>query len=80
MSISMTLKEAKEECRRWLEHCTAQEKRSYEMQKLAKDRRDGNCDELEMRRRKRKIEKQPTVYDGSKLQDAVRVLLNALEF
>lgn len=71
----MTMKEAKEECERWLAYLKRQEERSIALQKLATDRRAGTCDDVEMRRRMAAIDRSITVYDGARLADAVRVLI-----
>ena len=73
----MTLDEAKAECGRWLAHLKRQEERSVALQKLAAERRAGTCDDAEKRRRLADLDRQAgvTVYDGARLEQAVRVLL-----
>ena len=72
----MTLAEAKAECERWFTHLGHQKDKAAALQKLAGDRRTGQCDEQEGRRRLLGIqESNPTVYDGANLHDAVKVLL-----
>lgn len=75
----MNLSQARAECERWLAHLVRQEEKSIAIQKLAAERRSGRCDEAEARRRMRVIDSGPTVYDGAKLADAVRYLLNAVK-
>ena len=71
-----TLTDAKAECERWFAYLQSQEDRSKKLQKLAADRRAGRCDALEGERRCNAIQGNAlTVYDGSNLADAVRVLL-----
>ena len=76
----MTLTEARQECRRYLDYLKRDEAKSIAMQKLAADRRSGKCDDREKDRRMREIMgPSPTVYDGANLAEAVKVLLNATE-
>lgn len=71
-----TLAEAKAECERWFAYLKSQEDQSKELQKLAADRRAGRCDAWEGERRRNEIQGNGlTVYDGSNLADAVRILL-----
>jgi len=76
----MTLAEARQECRRYLDYLKRDEAKSIAMQKLAADRRSGKCDDREKNRRMREIMgPSPTVYAGANLAEAVKVLLNATE-
>ena len=75
----MTLTEARAECERWLTYLKGQEERSIALQRLAAERRHGNCDAAEAQRRLRTIDSNVTVYDGARLADAVRVLLKLSE-
>ena len=76
----MTLTEARQECRRYLDYLKRDEAKSIAMQKLAADRRSGKCDDQEKDRRMREtMGPSPTVYDGANLAEAVKVLLNATE-
>lgn len=76
----MTLTEARQECRRYLDYLKLDEAKSIAIQKLAADRRSGKCDDREKDRRMREIMgPSPTVYDGANLAEAVKVLLNATE-
>lgn len=73
----MNIDEAKTECQRWLDYLKRQEEKSLALQKLAADRRAGRCDEKEMRRRMGDINGPTvTVYDGARLAEAVRVLMD----
>lgn len=72
----MNLDEAKEECQRWFAYLDRQRHKAESLQRLAAERRAGTCDENEARRRLRQINGHGvTVYDGAKLEKAVRVLL-----
>jgi hypothetical protein len=72
----MTLVQAKEECERWFAYIKRQETKSIEMQKIAAARRSGEIDENEGRRRVRALDNcSVTVFDGARLEQAVRVLL-----
>ena len=77
--MRMTLGDAKAECERWFSHLADLDRKSSDLQKLAADRRNGLCDEAEGKRRLAAIQSNGvTVYDGSRLHDAVKVLLNIL--
>lgn len=72
------LKEARAECRRYLDYLAVQEKKSIALQKLAADRRAGRCDDREKDRRMRDINgPSPVIYDGAGLAEAIKVLLRA---
>jgi len=73
----VTIDEAKTECERWFAHLKRQEERSVALQRLAADRRAGTCDDAEKRRRLAELDEQAgvTVYDGARLEKAVRTLL-----
>lgn len=74
-----TVSEAKAECERWFDYLQSQEDKSKALQVLAADRRAGRCDAWEGERRRNEIQGNGvTVYDGSDLSDAVRVLLKAV--
>lgn len=74
--VIRTLEQAKDECERWFSHLQAQEDKSLALQKLAADRRSGQCDEIDGKRRRDAINGNGiTVYDGANLADAVRILL-----
>lgn len=73
----MNLAEAQAECQRWLAYLDRQRERSIAIQKIASDRRTGQCSEDDGRKRLRAIDGGYglTVYDGAKLSEAVKVLL-----
>jgi len=70
------LSEAKTECERWFAYLDRQRKKTIAIQKIAAERRAGTIDEEEGRRRLRAIDKcSVTVFDGARLEKAVRLLL-----
>lgn len=69
----MKTDEAIEICESWFAYIEAQRQRSIEMQKLATMARNGQGDEA--RRCMAQIDRTPTVYDGARLEPAVRHLL-----
>jgi len=72
----MKLAEAKAECERWFAHLDRQREKTKAIQQLAADRREGRCDKEEGQRRLRRIDGAGiTVYDGARLEQAVKVLL-----
>lgn len=76
MARGMTLTEAKAECERWFAYIKRQETKSIEMQKIAGAVRRGEIDADESLRRVRALDNcSLTVFDGARLEQAVRVLL-----
>lgn len=76
----MTLNEARNECRRYLNYLAVQEEKAIALQRLASDRRNGRCDAKEGERRMRDIQgANPTVYDSTNLAEAVKVMLRHTE-
>ncbi len=71
----MELEEAKAECERWFSYHKMQDEMSKALQELAADRRAGRCDDAEMRIRRSNIGSVASVYDGTNLADAVRIIL-----
>jgi len=71
----VNIEEAKAECLRWLSHLGVQRARSEEMQRLAARRREGTIDAHDAKRELAKLDRGVTVYDGAKLEQAVKVLL-----
>lgn len=69
----MTKSEALEECQRWLDYLEHQRNRVIEMQKLATMARQGKQEEAQ--KRMRQMDRQPKVYDGARLEQAVKVLM-----
>ena len=65
--------EAIEECNRYLAHLDEQRKRSVRMQELARMARNGQ--EKEAQRELRQIDRGITVFDASKLEQAIKKLL-----
>lgn len=73
---AMNLTEAKNVCRAWFDHNEAQRAKSVKMQQLAALAR---TDPKEARRQMAQIDRQPTLYDGARLEPAVRFLLKHIE-
>jgi len=65
--------EAIEICEAWFAYIERQRQRSIEFQKLATMARNGQQEEAQ--RRMRQIDNTPTVYDGARLEPAVRHLV-----
>lgn len=75
----MNLAEAKEECQRWFDYIERQKRKSLALQELARERRAGTCSDDEMRRRMAAIDRDVKVFDGARLMDAVKFLLNYID-
>jgi len=71
----MNLKEAREECERWFAYLESQKERSLNFQKLAALRRKNKISLEEARRQQRQFDNSIYVYDGAKLEIAVKTLL-----
>lgn len=69
----MDTREAIEICEGWFAYIERQRLKSIEVQKLATMARNGQ--QAEAQRRLRQIDSSPTVYDGSRLEPAVRHLV-----
>lgn len=69
----MNTAEAIEICEGWFGYIERQRQKSVELQKLAAMARAGQQEEAQ--RRLRQIDRTPTVYDGSRLEPAVRFLV-----
>lgn len=65
--------DAIEICEQWFAYIERQKQRAAEMQKLAAMARAGQQEEAQ--RRLRQMDNSPTVYDGGRLEPAVRHLL-----
>ena len=76
----MKLQDAKQECERWLSYLEAQKERSIATQKIASDVRKGVLSSDDGKRALRRLDNAPTVYDGAKLADAVRLLLRQVAY
>lgn len=73
----MKIEEAIEVCEAWFAHIEDQRKRSVEMQQLATLARSSHEGSRKAQDRLRQIDRSPTVYDGSRLEPAVRALVRA---
>lgn len=69
----MKTDEAIEICEQWFAYIERQKQKSVEIQKLAAMARNGQQEEAQ--RRLRQIDRTPTVYDGARLEPAVRALV-----
>lgn len=69
----MKTDEAIEICEGWFAYIEQQRQKSVEIQKLAAMARAGQ--QKEAQRRLRQIDNTPTVYDGARLEPAVRYLV-----
>lgn len=61
-------------CQEWFAYIERQRQKSIELQKLAAMARAGQQEEAQ--RRLRQIDRSPTVYDGGRLEPAVRHLVD----
>lgn len=69
----MKTNEAIEICEQWFAYIERQKQKAVEIQKLATMARNGQQEEAQ--RRLRQIDRTPTVYDGGRLEPAVRALV-----
>jgi DNA-binding XRE family transcriptional regulator len=72
----MTTDEALREAQKWLDYLEAQKARATKMQELA---HLAKTDQKEAQRQMRQMDQQPTVYDGARLADGVRVMVAEIE-
>lgn len=70
----MKTEEAIEICEKWLDHIEAQKQRATEVQKVAAMARTGQQEEAQ--RRLRQIDNSVTVYDGARMEPAIRHLVD----
>ncbi|TXH57562.1 MAG: hypothetical protein E6Q97_04290 [Desulfurellales bacterium] len=76
----MKLAEAKEECARWFAYLDRQREKSLAVQKIASAVRSGEITSDEGRRKLRALDNASvTVYDGARLEQAVKLLLKNLK-
>lgn len=72
----MKLPDAKAECERWFAYLDSQRERAIAFQKLAARVRSGDLTTEDARREQRKLDDAGLrVYDGAKLEQAVKLLL-----
>ena len=72
----MNQNEARTECERWFAYLDGQRHKSIELQKIASLRRSGEIDQAEGLRRARSLDNcSVRVFDGARLETAVRLLL-----
>lgn len=80
MAKEMTLVEAKIECERWFAYLDRQRDKSISMQRIAALRRSGEIDHDEGQRRVRALDNSSVmVFDGARLEQAVRALFKICE-
>ena len=72
----MEVHEAIDECKRWFKHNERQKALSLELSRLA---RLAKTDPELARKEKRKLDSQPHVYDGARLEEAVKVLIKYIK-
>lgn len=70
----MTLDEALDECERWFAHLNQQRTKSVRIQQLASLARTGPEGHAQAKKELRQIDKHPKVYNGDRLEEAVKVL------
>ncbi len=76
----MKMAEAKAECERWFAYLDRQRDKSLALQKIASRVRSGEITSDEGRREIRNIDgRAPVVYDGARLEQAVKLLLKNLK-
>ena len=73
----MNKAEAIETCEAWFAHNERQRENSFEMQRLASLARTGPEGAKEARKKLANIDRAPVVFDGARLEPAVRFLVNA---
>ncbi len=81
MTAKMTNREAVDICLGWFSHLDRQREKSIRLGRLAAKARKGLVDAEEARRELRQIDRQqqPRVYDGARLESAVKHLIAALK-
>lgn len=70
--------DAKAECERWFAYLDRSRKKAEDMGRIASDRRKGLIDTAEAQRRVRALDSGVTVFDGARLEKAVRLLLTVV--
>lgn len=76
----MKLAEAKEECARWFAYLDRQREKSLAVQRIATEVRTGEITSDEGKRKLRALDgASVTVYDGARLEQAVKLLLKNLK-
>ena len=67
--------EAVKICEEWFAYIARQEEKTRKMQQLAAHARKGPSQAKEAQRELRQLDRQPKVYDGARLQPAVKCLV-----
>lgn len=78
LGTTMTNQEAIDICLGWLAHLDRQRVKTIKLQRLAAKARKGPDEAEEARRELRQIDRQPKVYDGARLEPAVKHLITVL--
>ena len=73
------LADAIQTCRDWFAHLERQRAKTLRLQQLAILARKGPEEAKQAQKELRQIDRQPRVYDGARLEPAVRLLIDALE-
>jgi len=73
------LAEAIQTCRDWFAHLERQRAKALRLQQLATLARKGPEEAKQAQKELRQIDRQHKVYDGGRLEPAVRLLVDALE-
>jgi predicted HAD superfamily phosphohydrolase YqeG len=71
----MSYDEAVAEARRWLAHCERQEAKSERISGIARSVQAGSITAAAGQAMVRDVDNSIVIYDGSKLQEAVRILI-----
>ena len=75
----MTDSEAIEICDGWFAYLQRQREKTIKLQELAALARKGSAGSDEARRKMQEIDRSPTVYDGARLEPAVRHLVATVQ-
>ena len=75
----METDEAIEICEEWFAYLERQKQKALKLQELAALARTGPEGHAQAQKEKRRIDRTPTVYDGARLEPAVRHLVKAVE-
>jgi hypothetical protein len=75
--MAMSVEEARAEGQRWLDDIERRAEKALAVQEIARAVRCGEIESAEGKRRLRAIDDRATVYDGSKLADALKILIAA---
>ena len=74
----MNEQQAIEICKEWFAHLERQREKTIKMQRLASQARKGPEEAKKAQAELRQMDRQPRVYDGGRLEPAVRFLVGRL--